>query len=272
MTQEIIYNVLFPQLGIELKINPIIMFIGNWPVRWYGVLIAVGFLLAFFYLMGRRSEFELSKDEVEGLTFTISVCAIICARIYYVVFYPGDFYLRNPQKILLISEGGIAIYGALIGGFVGLWAVSKKIKKNFFSLLDFVSLGVPIGQAVGRWGNFFNQEAFGVATSLPWGMISENTLGQAVHPCFLYESLGCLICFIFLHLQSRRAKNLYPGKIFLTYTAFYGLLRACIEGLRTDSLIIPGTDLRVSQVLAIILFLVSVVILGIAELKRAKRA
>ncbi len=271
MNYKMIYNVLFPKLGIKLKISPILVAIGDLSIRWYGVLIAVGFLLAFLYIIKRSAKFNLSKDEVESLTFTTSISAIICARIYYVVFYPGDFYINNPHKIFFINEGGIAIYGALIGGFIALWVISKKWHKNFFSLLDLISLGVPIGQAVGRWGNFFNQEAFGTATSLPWGMISENTLGQTVHPCFLYESIGCLLCFIFLHVQSYKAKNSYPGKIFLTYIAIYSMLRAFIESLRTDSLIIPSTNLRVSQVFSIVLCVSSVLILVAKKLKIISR-
>ena len=162
--------------------------------------------------------------------------------------------------IFIIPEGGIAIYGAIIGGFLGVLVLAKIKKKNLCSVLDLMSLGLIIGQTVGRWGNFVNQEAFGTETTLPWGMMSENTFFKIVHPCFFYESLGCFACFLFLHFYSLKIKY-KPGNIFLIYTMLYGLLRALIEGLRTDSLILPGTFIRVSQLLSIILFISSIALL-----------
>lgn len=256
------YNVSFPKLGINLKISPVVFSFGSITVRWYGVIIALGFLLAFLYVLKRSKNFGFQKEKIENITFITSIVAIISARLYYVICYPGDFYIENPSKILCINEGGIAIYGAILGGISALWFMSKQNEMDFLSLLDLMSLGVLIGQAIGRWGNFVNQEAFGTITNLPWGMSSENTLNQTVHPCFLYESLGCLICFIFLHYYSLNKK--YPkGNIFLMYLMIYGILRFLIEGLRTDSLIIPGTFIKISQLVSILLVVASIILIYI---------
>ena len=253
-----IYNVSFPKLGINnLKISPIAFNIGNTSVRWYGIFIAVGFILGLLYILKRCTEFKLKKSNIENLVVICFIFSIIFARLYYVIFYPGDYYIKNPLKVFCINEGGIAIYGAIIGGFIAAWIYSLVSKRNFFSILDLMSMGLLIGQSIGRWGNFTNQEAFGSETNLPWGMVSENTLNIAVHPCFLYESLGCMIVFFILHVYSYNQKNLYPGKIFLLYMLTYSSIRVIIEGLRTDSLIIPGTCLRISQVLGILLVCVS---------------
>lgn len=256
MSKLTIYNISFPKLGVNLKINPIAFSFGTITVRWYGIIIAFGFLLAFLYVLKRSKDFGLKKEQIENVTLITSIVAILSARLYYVIFYPGNFYIKNPSKIFCINEGGIAIYGAILGGILTLWIMSKRNNIDFLSLLDLMSLGLVIGQSIGRWGNFVNQEAFGTVTNLPWGMSSENTLNQTVHPCFLYESIGCLMFFLFLHHYSLNKK--YPkGNIFLIYLAMYGTLRFLIEGLRTDSLIIPGTFMRVSQTVSVLLVIVS---------------
>lgn len=267
MTSTMIYNVSFPKLGISLKINPILFSFSNITVRWYGVIIALGFLLAFLYIMKRSNDFGFKNEQIENIIFITSISAILSARLYYVIFYPGDFYIKNPSKILCINEGGIAIYGAILGGLLALYFMSKRAKMNFLSLLDLMSLGVVIGQTIGRWGNFVNQEAFGTVTNLPWGMSSENTLNQTVHPCFLYESLGCLLCFIFLHYYSLRQKH-SKGNIFLMYMIIYGIIRFFIEGLRTDSLIIPRTSIRISQVVSMLIIIISILSIHIKNRKK----
>ena len=180
------------------------------------------------------------------------------------MFYDGDKYWKDPLKIFDIREGGLAIYGGLIGALVfgGLTAKLRKLKVP--AVLDVVSLGFLIGQAIGRWGNFVNQEAFGTATNLPWGMLSDNTQAVVpqgpVHPCFLYESLLCAVGFVLLHFFNQYLRR-YDGQTFLLYLVWYGACRFLIEGLRTDSLIIPGTGLRVSQVLAGLCVAAGIVIL-----------
>ena len=253
---NVIYNISFPGLGINLKINPIAFQCPGVKIYWYGIIISIGFLLAYCYIESRKKDFGFNSNDISNFTVIPSFIAIICARIYYIIFYPGDFYIKHPSEILKISHGGIAIYGAIIGGILSLIIISKIKGKNIFAVLDLMSLGVVIGQCVGRWGNFVNQEAFGSETLLPWGMSSENTGFKTVHPCFLYESLGCFICFLILHFISKK-KKLPNGSIFALYLFFYSLLRAGIEFFRTDSLLIPGTSLKVSLVLSILLAIIS---------------
>ncbi len=255
MIKNLVYHVSFPHLNIHITLNPIAFSFGNIKVHWYGIIIALGFLLGYLYVLKYSKKFGISKDDISSVVVLSSISAIICARLYYVIFYPGDFYIKNPMKIFMISEGGIAIYGAIIGGILSIFVFAKIKKLNVWGILDVASLGVLIGQFIGRWGNFINQEAFGIATNLPWGMTSENTDFQTVHPCFLYESLGCFIIFVILHFYSLYSKKSKPGNIFVIYMLLYGLLRSAIEKIRTDSLIIPYTHLKISQVLAIALAL-----------------
>lgn len=259
MINNFIYHISFPKLNIHINLSPVAFIFGNFNVRWYGIILAIGFLLGYLYVLKHSKKFGISKEDISNLSLISSFFAIICARVYYILFYPGDFYLKNPLKIFMISEGGIAIYGAIIGGVLSVLIFSRIKKINVWRLLDIMSLGTLIGQTVGRWGNFVNQEAFGTITNLPWGMMSENTGFKVVHPCFLYESTGCLLIFIFLHFYNRGENIKKEGNVFLIYTLFYGILRASIEKLRTDSLMIPNTHFKASQVLALILSLCSFV-------------
>ena len=263
------YHVSFPGLGIELTIDPVAFSIGNFSIYWYGIIIAVGFTLAFCYVMINSKRFEINSDKLIDTIIVGLITGIIGARLYYVIFYPGDTYINDPLSILQIHEGGLAIYGGIIGGLAGGLTVAKIKKINIPSSLDLAALGFLIGQCIGRWGNFMNQEAFGTETSLPWGMVSENTLletNNPVHPCFLYESLWCLLGFILLDIFSRKFRK-YNGQIFLLYIVWYGTERFLVEGLRTDSLMIPYIDLRVSQVLAVVSVIISIVFLVIFKNK-----
>ena len=266
MRSNTIYHIAFPKLNLNFELSPEIISAGSISVRWYGVILSIAFLCAFFYIFCKSKEFDIKKEHVYDLTFASAIPAIIGARLYYVTFFPGDFYIRNPEKIFAISEGGIAIYGAIIGGALGAIMLCMIKKLPILKVLDLLSLGVVIGQAIGRWGNFVNQEAFGEYTDLPWGMMSENTSFQTVHPCFLYESLGCLAIFLILHFTIPKLK-ITSGAIFLTYTMLYGALRFMIESLRTDSLIIPNTSVRVSQLLALLLCIISASLLIIIKLR-----
>lgn len=258
MNSQIIYHVSFPKLNIFLQISPIALHFKNIYIYWYGILLALGFLLGYLYVNKKAVKLGLGSSELSDFVIISSFTGIIFARVYYVLFYPGDFYKEHPEKIFMISEGGIAIYGAIIGGFLAVWIMSKIKKKKFLFMLDLMSPGIAIGQTIGRWGNFVNQEAFGSVTSLPWGMSSENTSFLIVHPCFLYESLGCFVIFLTLHFcGSSKIKK--SGNIFFLYTALYGILRAFIEPLRTDSLLIPQTQIRVSQLFAILLSIFSII-------------
>lgn len=246
------YNVTFPHLGLEFNINPVAFSIGNFHVYWYGIIIAAGFLLALIYASFSCKKMNIDINRLFDVVIVGLIAGVIFARLFYVVFYPGDKYWKNPLEIFQIHDGGLAIYGGIIGAVVFGSLMAKLRKLKVTAVLDIAALGFLIGQCVGRWGNFINQEAFGSATELPWGMHSENTAAVVdgnVHPCFLYESLLCLLGFVLLHFFTRRFRR-YDGQTFLLYIVWYGACRFFIEGLRTDSLIIPGTGLRVSQVIA----------------------
>lgn len=237
----------FPFLGIEL--NPGRSFsIGPLTVHYYGLIIAAGLMLAVIYSCKRCKEFGLKEDDILDGVLWVTPFAIICARIYYCAFSWQE-YAANPISVLYIWNGGIAIYGGVLGAIVGV-AVFCRIKKlRITTVLDIVLLGFLIGQMIGRWGNFFNREAFGAATDsfFRMGLLNKVT-GQweYYHPTFLYESIWNLCGFIGLHFLSKKRK--FDGQIALGYAAWYGLGRCIIEGLRVDSL--WWGPFRVSQVLA----------------------
>ncbi len=237
----------FPLFGIEL--NPPKGFsVGPLDIRFYGIIIAVGLLLAIWYGLKRSKQFGLKEDDILDGVLGIVPFAIICARAYYCIFSWHEF-AANPVKVFYIWEGGLAIYGGVIGAALGVvvFCLIKKVRLG--AVLDLVALGFLIGQSLGRWGNFFNREAFGAATEsfLKMGLFNSNTQAfEYYHPTFLYESLWNLAGFIGLHFLSK--KRQYDGQIALGYVAWYGLGRTFIEGLRMDSLYIG--PFRVSQLLA----------------------
>ena len=237
----------FPGLGLEL--NPPSSFsIGTLSIHFYGVIIALGLILAVVYGLRRRQTFGFSEDDILDGVLCIVPFAIICARLYYCIF-EWDMYKGDPISILYIWEGGLAIYGGVIGAAIGMIVYTKVKKINLPALLDLVSLGFLIGQSIGRWGNFMNREAFGSATEsfLRMGLYNTRTGAfEYYHPTFLYESVWNAIGFILLHKLTK--KRQYDGQIALGYVAWYGLGRAFIEGLRTDSLYLG--IFRVSQLLA----------------------
>lgn len=232
-----------------LEVNPPRGFsIGSLDIRLYGIVIALGLLLAVIYGLKRSKQFGLKEDDILDGVLGIVPFAIICARAYYCAFSWDDF-ASNPISVLYIWQGGLAIYGGIIGAAIGVmvFCLVKKIKLG--AVLDLVALGFLIGQSIGRWGNFFNREAFGAATDSIFKMGLYNTAAEAFeyyHPTFLYESVWNAVGFVALHFLSK--KRQYDGQIALGYVAWYGLGRTFIEGLRVDSLYI-GT-IRVSQLLA----------------------
>lgn len=264
------HTVQFPQLGISVDVNPIAFQIGSFTVYWYGILIGIGFLLAIIYGFKSAKKMNINSDHLFDAIIGGLIGGVIGARLYYVAFYPGNKYLLDPLKIFDIKEGGLAIYGGIIGGLLCGALIAKWRKMSPLAVLDVASIGFLIGQGVGRWGNFINQEAFGTATDLPWGMYSDRTAEEVVgnvHPCFLYESLLCFAGFFLLHFFTRKLRR-YDGQTFLLYIVWYGLVRFFIEGLRTDSLLLPGIDLRVSQVLAGASALVAIVLLIVFRKRR----
>ena len=237
----------FPGLGLELD-PPSTIQLGPLTIHFYGLVIAVGMLLAVLYASKRSKEFGLKEDDLIDGVLWVAPFAIICARLYYCIF-EWDQYASNPISILYIWNGGLAIYGGVLGAVIGLSVFCKVRKIKATAMMDVVSLGLLIGQLVGRWGNFMNREAFGAPTDSFLRMGLYNTATGAVeyyHPTFLYESLWNFVGFLLLHFLSKKRK--YDGQVALGYVAWYGLGRAFIEGLRMDSLY--WGPFRVSQVLA----------------------
>jgi len=262
----------FPKLGLELKFRNSINITENFSIAFYGIIIAIGLALGLLYLAKRLKTVGVDNDKAIDAVMGGIVGAIIGARLYFVLF-SWETYKNDLGGIFRIRDGGLAIYGGIIGGIVVGLIIAKWRKIKPLPLLDVVGIAFLIGQGIGRWGNFFNIEAFGSNTNLPWGMRSAETITyltsqqeylasigvtvdptMPVHPCFLYESLWCLIGFFALNLYLKHRK--FDGEVFLMYLGFYGLGRFFIEGLRTDSLMIGS--LRVSQLLAALLVAVSV--------------
>ena len=254
----------FPIFGEGFVINPpsyITIFGFNLYV--YGLFITLGFILAGLYIYNHRETLGLTKDNVLDLIILAVPCGIVGARLYYAIFNLSDYVgPGNWLNIFKLREGGLAIYGGVIGGAIGIFIYSRIKKLPVGKLLDAAGFGLFIGQAVGRWGNFFNREAYGVATNLPWKMGLGRYYGFIyVHPTFLYESLWNLVGLLLLHIYSNKVKAKYHGQYFLFYVAWYGFGRYMIEGLRTDSLFISSSDIRVSQLLAALSFSVAVILL-----------
>ena len=264
-------NISFPSLGID--IDPLRAFsIGPLSIHMYGLIIAVGLMLAVVYGMRRSKEFGLTEDHVLDGVLWITPFAILCARAYYCAFRWEELYADNPISALYIWEGGIAIYGGVLGAVAGIILYCRIRKISLGAALDLVLLGFLIGQAIGRWGNFFNREAFGAETDsfLRMGLFSPLTGTTTYHhPTFLYESVWNALGFVILHFLSK--KRQYDGQIALGYAAWYGLGRTFIEGLRTDSLYIPGTPIRVSQLLAAVSCLAALAVLAYFVIKPPAR-
>ena len=263
-------NISFPSLGID--IDPVREFsLGPLSIHMYGLVIVFGLVLAVIYCMRRADQFGLTEDHILDGVLWVTPFAFLCARAYYCAFR-WDLYAANPISVLYIWQGGIAIYGGVLGAVVGMLVFCKIKKISLGATLDLVLMGFLIGQAIGRWGNFFNREAFGAETDawLRMGLYSPLTGSITYHhPTFLYESLWNALGFVVLHFLSK--KRTFDGQIALGYALWYGLGRTFIEGLRTDSLYIPGTALRVSQVLAAVSCIAAAVVLAYFVIKPPKK-
>ena len=239
----------FPNLGISVNPSRVAFNVLGKDIYWYGIIIAAGFLLAVIYAMRRAPSFGLTEDNILDMLFVAVPLAIVCARLYYCIFY-WDLYRDNPIAILYVWEGGLAIYGGVIGAVIGVAIFCRVKKLPIGPLLDVGCRGLVIGQMIGRWGNFMNREAHGAITDGFFKMGIADAAGNVTYyqPTFLYESVWNLVGFVALHFYSKRRK--FDGEVFLLYLAWYGLGRAWIEGLRTDSLYLFNTGIRVSQLLA----------------------
>lgn len=267
--------VTFPGLGLAIDVKDIAFRVFGWPIHWYGIIIAAGFLMAVMYCSRKADIYGIEQDDiVDLLLYAVPLC-IIGARLYYIIFYL-DLY-RNEEggldwgKMIRIWDGGLAIYGAVIMAILVALIFCKRRGIRFLSLADLGVFGLLIGQSVGRWGNFVNVEAYGGPTDLPWRMGIYDTVNgvyqyMEVHPTFLYESLWNLAGFLLLALVVAKRRK-FDGQLFWSYIAWYGLGRAWIEGLRTDSLYFFSTGLRVSQMLAILSAVAAVIVLAV-QLRR----
>lgn len=265
-----------------------------YSIKWYGVIIAFGLVLA--ALFGGRIAYTWKMDLSKMVDVLIygMFGGIICARAYYVIF-EWDYYSVHPAEIFQIWRGGLAIYGGIIGGLIAAFITCKLEKLNFYNLLDCAGMSLLIGQGIGRWGNYANQEAFGVFTNGNYGMMSDKVISYIeahpelyglegvsdipgyieennlfVHPTFFYEFAWCMLGVLVLYIITRKFRK-FSGQTFLCYGIWYGLERAVVEGLRTDSLYIGNTGLRVSQVLSVLIVVVCLVVLVVKLIKIRKK-
>ncbi|WP_075982904.1 prolipoprotein diacylglyceryl transferase [Bacillus massilinigeriensis] len=247
-------------------LNPIAFSLGPMEVRWYGLIIVSGLLLALLLAIKEAEKRDLEKDIFSDLMIWAIPIAIISARIYYVIF-KWDYYMQNPSEIPLIWHGGIAIHGALIGSVITAYVFAKKKNLSFWKLADIAAPSIILGQAIGRWGNFMNQEAHGGEVTrsflenlhLPDFIINQMYInGTYYHPTFLYESVWNLLGFVVLMLLRR--VNLRRGEMFLTYVIWYSIGRFFVEGFRTDSLMLTD-NLRMAQMISIFLIVGAIVVL-----------
>ncbi len=274
----------FPGLGLDpILIDSTAFSIFGREIKWYGIIICLGMILAYYYGWTRSKYEGIKTDDLIDLALALMIFGVAGARVYYIIFEldsyiatGGNFFSNLWNTILnmfAIHKGGLAIFGGIIAGFFTAMIVAKRKKIRFPILLDVLAPSVMIGQMIGRWGNFMNGEAYGTETTLPWRMSITKVLSSGfrgttieVHPTFLYESLWNLIGFVIVAIFYKKKK--FHGQWICFYLAWYGLGRALIEGLRTDSLMIG--PFRVSQLVAIGIFLAGTVLLALGMIKTAK--
>lgn len=267
-------EVSFPGLGWTFNISNVAFSIGSFDVYWYGIIIALAIVLCIVLGVKQCKENKFPSELIYDFLLVGLPCAIIGARAYYVIC-EWDYYSKDLSLIFNTRAGGLAVYGGVIGAFLGAFIMCRIRKIPFSKVADFFIVYVPLGQAIGRWGNFFNQEAFGTTTTLPWGMTSSTISSylrihcpsldssMAVHPTFLYESICTLIIFFILLQVRKRSTHAYGT--FSTYLILYGIARFFIEGLRTDSLYIGSTGIRTSQLLSAVLIVIGLSIIAVVR-------
>ena len=241
--------------------DPVAFNIFGIPIRWYGILISLAFLVGTILALREAKRHGLDEEVLIDLLLFAAPAALIGARIHYVIF-SWNLYKDNPIQILNFRGGGLAIHGGIIAGVIVGYIFCKVRKIKFWELADITAPSIILGQAIGRWGNYTNQEAYGGPTDLPWGIMID---GVKVHPTFLYESIWNILVFLFLIWYSRK-KTKAGGEVFLLYIILYSLARFFIEGLRTDSLM--WKDIRIAQLISV----VSIVIAAIIFYRRRKLA
>lgn len=252
-----INEIIFPALNLKLHISRIAFSLFGVNIYWYAILITFAMALSIFLMNKDDKKYNINFDDILLLIILTIPIAFIGARMYYVIFNI-NYYFSNPGKILNIRDGGLAIYGGIIAGTITIIIYCKIKKINILDVLDYVVPYVAMGQAIGRWGNFINIEAYGTETSnfIRMGII-ENNIYKEVHPTFLYESIVTFFLFIFLF--NIRNKRKYSGQLTYIYLAIYSIARFFIEGLRTDSLMLG--NIRVSQLVSLIIFIFSILMI-----------
>ena len=252
----------FPKLGIKWHIEQGIRITDSYSIKWYGIIICAAFILCVSLALRACEKHGIRRDDLLDYILVAVPCAIIGARLYYVIF-SLDEYRDDWTDIFKIWQGGLAIYGGIIAAVIAVIVLSKIKKKSFIPILDFAFPYIILGQAIGRWGNFVNQEVYGRSTDLPWGMTGNLIAGEfgeeLVHPLFLYESLWCLLAFAVMMLLRKRLTSV--GQMTAVYLILYGAERAFVEGLRPETFTLMLGGMRVSQWLSVALCVTGVVIL-----------
>lgn len=249
-------EITFPGINLELEISRVAFTVFGIKIYWYAIIMILAMIIGILLFKKRDGLYNIKfSDLIDLLIFLIPI-SIISARIYYVLFNL-DYYLANPSQIINIRNGGLAIYGGIIGGAITCIVFCKKRKIDLIDLFDFIAPALILGQAIGRWGNFVNVEAYGAETTLPWRMgIVEAGKYIEVHPTFLYESIAnFIIFFIIVNLKEKRK---FKGQVACTYFILYSFVRFFIEGLRTDSLMLGS--IRISQALSLVIFIIFTII------------
>ncbi len=242
-------KITFPILNLELNVNKVAINIFNIDIYWYAIIIVASIILATIMLKKKDGLFGIKYNNIIDLLIILLPISFISARIYYVIFSLDQY--ENILQIINIKDGGLAIYGGIIGGVITIYFFCKKYNIQILNLLDYIVPQIAFAQSLGRWGNFLNVEAYGTQTNLPWKMgIIENGQLIFVHPTFLYESICTLIIFIILNKKTKNRK--FKGEITYLYVIMYSFCRIFIEGLRIDSLMLK--NIRISQILSVILF------------------
>ena len=252
--------------------SPVMISIGNFEIRWYSVFILIAFFIATYLIEKEAKRFDIDKNFIFNLLFWTLIFGIIGARIYYVMF-DWEYYSNNIGEIIKIWNGGLAIHGGIIAGLLTILIYTKKYKQRTVRYLDFIVVGLLIGQAIGRWGNFFNSEAHGIATSLehlkklhiPNFIIKGMKINGVYYtPTFLYESIFCLIGFIIICLI-RRNKYIKVGTPTALYLIIYGIIRFFIERSRTDALMFCG--FKIASIVSVIMIIIGIIMLIINSKK-----
>ena len=260
----------FPMFG-DFSVNPPSYFtVFGKNIYFYGVIISIAFLIGIFFCTKNCGKFGLKEDDVYDVLIWMIPLSIVGARLYFVLFNL-DYYLANPSEIIAVWEGGLAIYGGIIAGILVIFLVCRRKRISVAAMLDLLIIACILGQAIGRWGNFMNREAFGCETDVFCRMGLTTPAGETifVHPTFLYESVWNLAGFIMLCIFINSGKRRYDGQCLLIYFVWYGLGRFWIEGLRTDSLYVGSTGIRASQLLSALLVVFGAVMLAVKSKKTA---